>query len=91
MITIVAAKDENKIKNMLAQLLVQGGYNISTNDDAGSSVINISSKDNYKNGGTLKDKVLELGNSLFKEKRGDVYKTILDEIEKPLIENALEC
>ena len=91
MITIVVAQDENKIKDMLTQLLRQEGYNISTHTDAGSSAINILSKNNDKNCGTLKDKVIELGNSLYKEKRGDIYKTILDEIEKPLIENALEC
>lgn len=91
MITIVVAQDENKIRDMLAQLLKREGYNISTHSSADTSAINILSKDHDKNSGTLKDKVIELGNYLFKEKRGDVYKTILDEIEKPLIESALEC
>ena len=39
---------------------------------------------------SLRDKVIELENSLFNEKKGVLYKVILEEIEKPLIENALE-
>ncbi len=91
MITIVAAQDEKKIKNILTQLLRQEGYNISADAGADNNVISVLNKDNDKNYGTLKDKVIELRNSLYKEKRGEIYKTILGEIEKPLIENALEC
>ena len=39
---------------------------------------------------SLRDKVIELENSLFNEKKGVLYKVILEEIEKPLIENMLE-
>lgn len=39
---------------------------------------------------TLKDRIIELENSLFKEKEGVLYKSILEAIEKPLFEHMLE-
>ena len=38
----------------------------------------------------IKDKILELGNELFIEKEGVLYRSILQIVEKPLIENILE-
>jgi two-component system nitrogen regulation response regulator GlnG len=38
---------------------------------------------------SLQERVVELGEELFRQKRGTVYKTVLDIIEKPLIEQAL--
>ena len=38
----------------------------------------------------LKIKVLELEDLLYHEKRGKLFRAILDTIEKPLIEHALE-
>ena len=38
----------------------------------------------------LQAQVVELEESLYHEKRGDLYKAVLDAIEKPLIERALE-
>jgi len=38
----------------------------------------------------IKTKVLELENELFLEKEGILYRSILQVIEKPLIENILE-
>jgi len=35
-------------------------------------------------------KIVELDDSLFKEKQGTLYKYVLEAIEKPLIEHALE-
>lgn len=37
-----------------------------------------------------KDRVIELGDSLYAGQKGALYKTILAEIEKPLIEYVLE-
>ena len=39
---------------------------------------------------SLKEKVLELSESFYKEKKGALYKSILEAIEKPLIEDILE-
>ncbi len=39
---------------------------------------------------SLKGKVIELENFLFNEKRGVLYKLIIETVEKPLFERALE-
>ena len=38
----------------------------------------------------LEKKIVELDDSLYKEKQGTLYKYVLEAIEKPLIEHALE-
>ncbi len=38
---------------------------------------------------SLQEQVVELGEEIFSQKRGVVYKTVLEIIEKPLIEQAL--
>lgn len=74
MITILIAKDEKNIKEVLEELLRREGYRVSDGKD----------------GASLKDVVIKLENSLHNEKKGVLYKTILDEVEKPLIECVLE-
>lgn len=39
---------------------------------------------------TAEKKIIELDDSLYKEKQGTLYKYILEIIERPLIEHALE-
>ena len=39
---------------------------------------------------SLKEKVLELSESFYNEKTGVLYKSILEAVEKPLIEDVLE-
>ena len=38
----------------------------------------------------IKDKAIELENSLFLEKKGVLYKSVLEAVEKPLLEQTLE-
>jgi DNA-binding protein Fis len=38
----------------------------------------------------LKNNILELENLLYNEKKGVLYKTIIETVERPLIERALE-
>jgi two-component system nitrogen regulation response regulator GlnG len=38
----------------------------------------------------LEEKIMELNDSLYKEKQGILYKYVLETIEKPLIEHVLE-
>ncbi|MCX5712273.1 MAG: hypothetical protein NTY47_04265 [Candidatus Omnitrophica bacterium] len=38
----------------------------------------------------IKDKVIEIEDSLFNEKKGVLYKSVVEAIEKPLIEYTLE-
>ena len=39
---------------------------------------------------SLKPKVIELTESLYREKKGVLYRSILEAVEKPLIEDVLE-
>ena len=43
-----------------------------------------------KNLDSLRNDVVELKGSLFNEKRGILYRAVLEEVEKPLIERVLE-
>ena len=38
----------------------------------------------------LENKIIELNDSLYKEKQGVLYRYVLETVEKPLIEHALE-
>lgn len=89
MIIILIAEDENKVKEILIQMLRQEGYAVPDNWDK-NNIIRIIKKDSIKDMASLKDRVIELEESLYKEKQGILYKSILDAIEKPLIEHILE-
>jgi len=89
MITILIADDELKAKEALSKLLQQEGYAFS--DAVGAdNVVRVVKKDCIRDLAFIKDKVIELEDSLFAEKRGVLYKSVLEAIEKPLIEQTLE-
>jgi len=69
MITVLIAKDEEKIKRIIDEMLAKN-----------NSVDSLDS---------LQERVLELDEEIFSQKRGTVYKTVLEIIEKPLFEQAL--
>lgn len=89
MITVLIVQDEEKIKDILIKLLKQEGYAIPSEWQK-DSIIKIIKKDGIKDIGSLKEKIIELEDSLYNEKKGLLYKSILDIIEKPLIEHMLE-
>lgn len=89
MITLLIADNEKKVKEMLTQMLNQvGNTNISIVKQ--EDIIKVIQKDNLKDLVSLKDKIVELEESLYNDKRGALYKAILEVIEKPLIEHILE-
>lgn len=89
MITVLIADSENQVKEILAQMLGKIG-----NTDIGiikqGDIIRIAEKDGLKDLVSLKDKIIELEDSMYNEKRGGLYKAILEVIEKLLIEHVLE-
>jgi len=88
-ITILIADNEDKVKQILAQMLNKAGNtNISIIKEG--DTIKIADKDSLKDLVSLEGKIIELGESLYNEKKGVLYKTILEVIEKPLIEYTLE-
>jgi len=54
------------------------------------NIVKIIKKEDASTAVTLKDKIIELGNYLYKEKTGRLHKTIMEIAEKPLIEYVLE-
>jgi DNA-binding protein Fis len=89
MITIMITEDEVKAKEALTKMLVQEGYTLSDNLNEGN-VIRIVKKDCIRDLAFIKDKVIELEDALVNEKKGILYKSVLEAIEKPLIEHILE-
>jgi two-component system nitrogen regulation response regulator GlnG len=89
MITILITEDETKAKEALTKMLEQEGYVVSLN--AGQDdVIRVVKKDCIRDLAFIKDRAIELEDSLFNEKKGILYKSVLEAIEKPLLEQALE-
>ncbi len=89
MITILIAEDEVKAKEQLAKVLAQEGYSLSGNLDQ-DNVIRLVKKDCIRDLAFIKDKVIELEDSIYSEKKGVLYKSVVEAIEKPLIEHTLE-
>jgi DNA-binding protein Fis len=86
---IIVGDDELKAKEALMKVLAQEGYDLS-GSFGGEEVIRIAKKECADSLATIKDKVVELESSLFNEKKGILYKSVLKEIEKPLLEQTLE-
>jgi len=89
MITILIADDELKAKEALEKMLAQEGY-VFSGSNANDNTIRVVRKDCIRDLAFIKDKVIEFENSLFNEKKGILYKSVVEAIEKPLIEQALE-
>jgi len=89
MITILITEDEVKTKEALAKMLKQEGYTLPA-DTSQENVIRVVKKDCIRDLVFIKDKVIELENSLFIEKKGVLYKSVLEAVEKPLLEQTLE-
>ena len=89
MITILITEDELKAKEALTKMLEQEGYSLSS-DSNQQSAIRVVKKDCIRDMAFIKDKVIELESSLFIEKKGVLYKSVLEAVEKPLLEQTLE-
>jgi DNA-binding protein Fis len=90
MITIViAGQDESKTKELLNKILSDSGYDLSDNSAQGN-IIRLVNRNDIRDLAFIKDKIIELGDCWYGEKKGALYKSILAEIEKPLIEHILE-
>jgi DNA-binding protein Fis len=87
-LTVVISKDEDKIKAMLTDTLKKQGYNL-MNEDTSGRIIKVIKNDAVYNAATLQDQVVGLLESIYAERRGDIYKAVLDAVEKPVIEYVL--
>ncbi len=90
MLTILIADNKDKLKDLVAEMISvehSASFEV-TKLDGGLRIIK---HDGIKGADTtLEGKIIELENTLFKEKNGVLYKSILDIVEKPIIENILE-
>ena len=89
MITILIANDELKIKEALRETLAKEGYAFPQGPST-EDVIRVVKKDCIRDLAFIKDRVITFENSLFNEKKGVLYKSVVEAIEKPLIEQTLE-
>ena len=88
--TILIADNKEKINEIIAQMLRKDG-NFSLVVTKQENTVKIMEKDTLEDKPiTLQDKVIELEDALYSEKKGVLYKSALEVIEKPLIERVLE-
>ncbi len=90
MITILISEEDKKIKEMIRELLVKEGYNVPQEWGRENNIVRIDQNEAVHDLDSLRKKVVDLEESLYKEKHGVLYKSILEAIEKPLIEHILE-
>jgi DNA-binding protein Fis len=81
-------ENEARIKDLITQLLCQEGYKVSESAGEGG-VVQVIKRDNDNIAG-IKDAIVELEKCLYDGKKGVLYKSILEIIEKPIIERVLE-
>jgi len=89
MITILITDDETKAKEALTKMLKEQGYAFA-DESSTENTIRLVKKDSIRDLAFIKDKVVEFEDSLYDEKKGVLYKSVVEAIEKPLIEHTLE-
>lgn len=88
MITVLVLEDERKVYTLLSEALRKEGYFFVDEPQSGG-LIKIVRKTKIGEA-SLSTRILELKDILLREKDGLLYKSILAEIERPLIESVLE-
>ena len=88
MLTVVISKDEEKIKAILADTLKLQGYAV-MNEDTSGRILKVIKNEAVYSAGTLKEQILGLWDSLYVEKKGALYKSIVEAVEKPMLEHVL--
>ncbi|MBU2043779.1 MAG: hypothetical protein KJ619_00915 [Candidatus Omnitrophica bacterium] len=88
MITVLVVEDERKIYQLFKEVLSQQGY-ILIDQPQGRGAVKIVKRvsgDKKLSG----EQMFDFENILFKVQEGQVYKAIVEEVEKPLIESILK-
>lgn len=89
MITILVLNDEQRVYALVSEVLRREGYSVS-NEPESAGLIKIVKKEDSQSTPALDKKIIDLNGILYRERSGEVYKSLLKEIEKPLIESVLE-
>jgi len=86
---VVIADKQEKVKEILAKILEKTG-NVNLNISRKENILKIIEGEDLKDMVSLKDKLIELEEALYTEKKGVLYKAILEVIERPLFEHILQ-
>jgi DNA-binding protein Fis len=89
MITILIKDDELRVKESIGKMLEKAGYALSQETDQ-DNVIRVVRKNDIRDLAFIRESIVELEDALFDEKEGQLYKSVLEAIERPLIEHMLE-
>jgi DNA-binding protein Fis len=89
MTTLLIAENEERIRDILLEMLKKEG-NLNLDISKKENIVKIIKNDAPVNPVTLRDKILELEEALYRQKKGVLYKSMLEVIEKPIIERTLE-
>jgi len=83
------SENDEKTKEIISEILRKEGYGMSDKIN-GDNLIRVIKKENSSGESSIKDTVIELEKILYDSKKGVLYKSILEVIEKPILERALE-
>ena len=89
MITVLLAGNQEKVKELLSEMLLKDG-NVDFYISKQANVVKIISKDEFRQLTSIRDKIIELEEYLYRENKGKLYKCVLESIEKPLFEKVLK-
>jgi DNA-binding protein Fis len=89
MITLLIADKEKNVRDVVGDLLCKEG-NIRLYVSKQGNIIRIAKDDEIKDMVTLEDKIRDMEESLWREKSGSLYKSIIEMVEKSLFECILE-
>lgn len=88
MITLLIADKERNVKEVIGDLLCKEG-NVKLYVSKQGNIIKIAKNEEIKDMVTLEDKIMDIEESLWREKRGTLYKSVLEIVEKSLFERLL--
>jgi DNA-binding protein Fis len=89
MLTILISEEDKKVKALVGSLLRQEGYAIPEDWDKQGNVVKIAQNEAVHDLDSLRDKVIAMEEALYRDKYGVLYKSILEAVERPLIEHVL--
>lgn len=89
MITVLIAENKEKVNEIVTNMLSKIG-NTNIGIIRQGNTIKIIERNDLREMVSLNDKIIELEESLYSQKKGVLYRSILEVIEKPVIEYVLE-
>jgi len=90
MITFIVVENEKKVFDLMSAALRKEGYSFMDEPESGGLVKIIKKKDITDNSSPIGSHIVMLKDLLLKDNKGKLYKSIMPEIERPLIESVLE-